>query len=125
MAAGVTTIGWEEEERPAAGRGQAPAQPLPGRSEIPSSNKKPSARPARDSKARPAAEEGQGPPGQEIELRNQQPEKPKRGVRWRCSTGCGACCKLDKGPEFLTPDKDKADGADHLQLYKSMIGPDG
>ncbi|KAF7080675.1 hypothetical protein CFC21_084710 [Triticum aestivum] len=97
-------------------------QPLPGRSEIPS-NKKPNAKDRR--KVRPAAEESQGPSGQEIELRKQPPEKPKRVVRWRCATGCGACCKLDKGPEFPTPDEVFADFPDHLQLYKSMIGPDG
>nr|BAJ86900.1 predicted protein [Hordeum vulgare subsp. vulgare]BAJ90227.1 predicted protein [Hordeum vulgare subsp. vulgare] len=110
-------------------RGEAKPQPQPQPSEI-ASNKKANARPARDRKARPVAEEeAQGPSGQgqEIELRKQPPagEKPKRVVRWRCATGCGACCKLDKGPEFPTPDEVFADYPDHLQLYKSMIGPDG
>lgn len=100
---------------------QPQPQPLPGHSEIPS-NKKPNAKGRR--KVRPV-EEAQGPSGQEIELRKQQPEKPRRVVRWRCATGCGACCKLDKGPEFPTPDEVFADYPDHLQLYKSMIGPDG
>uniref|UniRef100_A0A453PPW9 Zinc/iron-chelating domain-containing protein n=1 Tax=Aegilops tauschii subsp. strangulata TaxID=200361 RepID=A0A453PPW9_AEGTS len=109
------------------GEAKPQPQPLPGHSEIPS-NKKANARPAKDRrKVRPAEEAPQGPSGQgqEIELRKQPPEKPKRVVRWRCATGCGACCKLDKGPEFPTPDEVFADFPDHLQLYKSMIGPDG
>lgn len=24
---------------------------------------------------------------------------------WRCVEGCGACCKLDKGPAFATPEE--------------------
>lgn len=24
---------------------------------------------------------------------------------WRCAEGCGACCKLDKGPSFATPEE--------------------
>uniref|UniRef100_A0ACD5XQ93 Uncharacterized protein n=1 Tax=Avena sativa TaxID=4498 RepID=A0ACD5XQ93_AVESA len=103
-------------------RGEAKPQhqPLPAQSEVPSKKK------AKDRKARPV-EEAQGPAGQEIEfeLVKLQPEKPKRVVKWRCATGCGACCKLDKGPEFPTPDEVFSDYPDQLQLYKSMIGPDG
>ncbi|CAM0873564.1 unnamed protein product [Alopecurus aequalis] len=103
---------------------QPQPQPLPGHAEIPS-KKKPNARTAKERKARPV-EEGQGPrpPVQEFELVKLPPEKPKRVVKWRCATGCGACCKLDKGPEFPTADEIFADYPDHLQLYKSMIGPD-
>ncbi|KAL5230749.1 hypothetical protein ABZP36_029525 [Zizania latifolia] len=31
-------------------------------------------------------------------------EKVKRAVRWKRTIGCGACCKLDKGPNFPTPE---------------------
>ncbi|WVZ57032.1 hypothetical protein U9M48_007476, partial [Paspalum notatum var. saurae] len=58
----------------------------------------------------------------------QQPQekaKAKRPVRWKCASGCGACCKLDKGPDFPTPDEIFADHPDDLQLYRSMIGADG
>ncbi|KAE9455649.1 hypothetical protein C3L33_12449, partial [Rhododendron williamsianum] len=27
------------------------------------------------------------------------------GPRWQCVEGCGACCKLDKGPSFATPEE--------------------
>ncbi|KAL5546264.1 hypothetical protein UlMin_005951 [Ulmus minor] len=43
---------------------------------------------------------------------------------WRCVDGCGACCKLDKGPSFATPEEIFDDPSD-IQLYRSMIGPDG
>lgn len=105
------------------GEAKPQPQPLPGHAEPPS-KKKTNARPAKDRKVRPL-EEALRPPSQEIEMRKQQPEKPKRVVRWRCATGCGACCKLDKGPEFPTPDEIFADHPDQLQLYKGMIGPDG
>ncbi|KAM0842587.1 hypothetical protein ACQ4PT_058294 [Festuca glaucescens] len=107
------------------GEAKPQPQPLPAQSEVPS-KKKSNARSAKDRKARPV-EEAQGPPGQEIEfeLVKLQPEKPKRVVKWRCATGCGACCKLDKGPEFPTPDEIFSDYPEHLELYKSMIGPDG
>ena len=97
------------------GEAKPQPQPLPGHSEIPS-KKKPTARSAKDRKARPG-EEAQGPPGQEIEFEFVKlPEKPKRVVKWKCATGCGACCKLDKGPEFPTPDEVFADYPDHLQV---------
>ncbi|KAL5976178.1 hypothetical protein ACLOJK_020508 [Asimina triloba] len=28
-----------------------------------------------------------------------------RKEEWRCIGGCGACCKLDKGPSFATPEE--------------------
>ncbi|PON72804.1 zinc/iron-chelating domain protein [Parasponia andersonii] len=43
---------------------------------------------------------------------------------WQCVEGCGACCKLNKGPSFATPEEIFDDPSD-IQLYKSMIGPDG
>ncbi|TVU46947.1 hypothetical protein EJB05_06521 [Eragrostis curvula] len=105
----------------------APAPPQPVR-EAPG-KKKPSARPAEGKKNR-AAVEVRGPPrldGQAGKGTQQPPpqEKPKRLVRWKCATGCGACCKLDKGPDFPTPDEIFADHPDHLEVYKSMIGEDG
>ncbi|XP_020262335.1 uncharacterized protein LOC109838291 [Asparagus officinalis] len=45
--------------------------------------------------------------------------------KWQCARGCGACCKLDKGPAFPTPEEIFEDDPVHLQLYKSLIGPDG
>ncbi|KAG2540567.1 hypothetical protein PVAP13_9NG562100 [Panicum virgatum] len=55
----------------------------------------------------------------------QEKAKAKRAVRWKCASGCGACCKLDKGPDFPTPDEIFADHPDYLQLYRSMTGDDG
>ncbi|KAK1300837.1 hypothetical protein QJS10_CPB13g01731 [Acorus calamus] len=45
-------------------------------------------------------------------------------ITWRCVEGCGACCKLDKGPSFLTPEEIFSDPSD-VRLYRSMVGPDG
>ncbi|KAI9121897.1 hypothetical protein K1719_006586 [Acacia pycnantha] len=43
---------------------------------------------------------------------------------WRCVEGCGACCKLQKGPSFASPEEIFTDPSD-VELYKSLIGPDG
>lgn len=43
---------------------------------------------------------------------------------WRCVEGCGACCKLDKGPSFVTPEEVFSDPLD-IELYRSLTGPDG
>ncbi|KAM6593474.1 hypothetical protein CsatA_001177 [Cannabis sativa] len=43
---------------------------------------------------------------------------------WHCVEGCGACCKLNKGPSFAPPDEIFDDPSD-VQLYRSMVGPDG
>ncbi|XP_062211349.1 uncharacterized protein LOC133912561 [Phragmites australis] len=104
---------------------QAPPPPLPRHGEAPS-KKKPSARPAVGKENR-AVEEARVPPRLEGEARKgvQQQNKAKRVVRWKCASGCGACCKLDKGPDFPTPKEVFADHPDDLQLYKSMIGADG
>lgn len=44
---------------------------------------------------------------------------------WKCTTGCGACCKLDKGPAFPTPEEIFDEDPINLQLFKSIVGPDG
>lgn len=100
----------------------APPQPLPRHGEAPV-KKKASASPAEGKKIRPA-EEARGPPKLESQARKgaQQPqEKPKRVVRWKCASGCGACCKLDKGPDFPTPDEIFADHPDHLEVALSLL----
>ncbi|KAF8395043.1 hypothetical protein HHK36_018982 [Tetracentron sinense] len=59
-------------------------------------------------------------------------EKPKsvgfggerKEASWKCAQNCGACCKLDKGPSFATPEEIFQDPSD-VQLYRSMIGPEG
>ncbi|XP_041025563.1 uncharacterized protein LOC121265954 [Juglans microcarpa x Juglans regia] len=43
---------------------------------------------------------------------------------WRCVEGCGACCKLEKGPSFVTPEEIFSDPGD-IELYRSLTGPDG
>ncbi|XP_066350675.1 uncharacterized protein [Miscanthus floridulus] len=120
-------------------RGEAkppsPPQPLPRQSKTPSSKKKSGPRPSGEAKKnRPVElEEERGPrrpEGGEARKGNTQQQlqekaKVKRLVRWKCASGCGACCKLDKGPDFPTPDEIFADHQDDLQLYRSMIGSDG
>ncbi|KAJ3691095.1 hypothetical protein LUZ61_020259 [Rhynchospora tenuis] len=44
---------------------------------------------------------------------------------WQCASGCGACCKLAKGPAFPSPEEIFSDDPDSLQLFKTLIGPDG
>lgn len=112
-----------------------PPQPLPRQSETPSSKKKSGARPSGEAKKSRPVElgEARGPrrlEGGEARKGNtqqllQEKAKVKRLVRWKCASGCGACCKLDKGPDFPTPDEIFADHQDDLQLYRSMIGSDG
>ncbi|XP_031258318.1 uncharacterized protein LOC116116374 [Pistacia vera] len=48
----------------------------------------------------------------------------KKEPLWRCVEGCGACCKLDKGPAFPTPEE-IFDNPEDVKLYRSLIGPDG
>ncbi|KAJ9540540.1 hypothetical protein OSB04_027046 [Centaurea solstitialis] len=43
---------------------------------------------------------------------------------WQCVKNCGACCKLDKGPKFPSPEEIFDDSSD-VQLYKSLVGSDG
>ncbi|XP_072975658.1 uncharacterized protein [Typha angustifolia] len=44
---------------------------------------------------------------------------------WQCVVGCGACCKLDKGPAFPSPEEIFSDEPAQLDLYKSQVGEDG
>lgn len=39
---------------------------------------------------------------------------------WRCVQGCGACCKLDKGPDFATPEEIFDDPSD-VEVYYSLF----
>ncbi|KAL0333320.1 UNVERIFIED_CONTAM: hypothetical protein Sangu_1488200 [Sesamum angustifolium] len=48
----------------------------------------------------------------------------KKDPVWQCVQNCGACCKLDKGPTFPSPDEIFDDPSD-IQLYKSLVGEDG
>ncbi|XP_052176921.1 uncharacterized protein LOC127791151 [Diospyros lotus] len=48
----------------------------------------------------------------------------RKEPRWQCVQGCGACCKLEKGTAFPTPEEIFQDPSD-VQLYRSLIGPDG
>ncbi|KAK1400088.1 Retinoic acid-induced 3 [Heracleum sosnowskyi] len=48
----------------------------------------------------------------------------KKEPVWQCVKSCGACCKLDKGPSFPSPDEIFDDPSD-IELFRSMIGPDG
>lgn len=103
-----------------------PPQPLPRQSETPSSKKKSGARPSGEAKKSRPVElgEARGPrrlEGGEARKGNTQQQlqekaKVKRLVRWKCASGCGACCKLDKGPDFPTPDEIFADHQDDLQV---------
>ncbi|PWZ52635.1 hypothetical protein Zm00014a_017683 [Zea mays] len=111
-----------------------PPPPLPRQGETPSSKKKSGARPSGEGKKSRLVEleEARGPrraEGGEARKGNTQQQqekaKAKRLVKWKCASGCGACCKLDKGPDFPIPDEIFADHPDDLQLYRSMIGSDG
>jgi uncharacterized protein len=106
-----------------------PPQPLPRHGETPSSKKKSGSRPSFDAKKnRPAElEQARGPRSPErgearkggTQQQQQEKAKAKRAVRWKCASGCGACCKLDKGPDFPTPDEIFADHPDDLQVGPS------
>ncbi|PUZ40993.1 hypothetical protein GQ55_9G467500 [Panicum hallii var. hallii] len=112
-----------------------PPQPLPRHGKTQSSKKKSGSSPSFDAKKnRPAElEQARGPRSPErgearkggTQQQLQEKAKAKRAVRWKCASGCGACCKLDKGPDFPTPDEIFADHPDDLQLYRSMTGDDG
>lgn len=51
-------------------------------------------------------------------------ETKQEEVTWACVSGCGACCKLAKGPSFAPPE-DIFDDPDDIALYWSLIGSDG
>jgi len=105
-----------------------PPQPLPRQSETLSSKKKSGAKPSGEAKkSRRPVElgEARGPrrlegsearKGNVQQQQQQEKAKAKRLVRWKCASGCGACCKLDKGPDFPTPDEIFADHPDDLQV---------
>ena len=42
--------------------------------------------------------------------------------KWKCISGCGACCNLDPDSR---PDLDQYLSPDQLALYMSMVGEDG
>jgi uncharacterized protein len=42
--------------------------------------------------------------------------------KWKCITGCGACCNLDPASR---PDLDEYLNPDQLTKYLSMVGADG
>ncbi|KAM1094567.1 hypothetical protein ACFX2B_009426 [Malus domestica] len=48
----------------------------------------------------------------------------RKEQKWQCVEGCGACCKLDKGPSFATPEEIFTIPSD-IELYRSMVGEDG
>ena len=110
-----------------------PPEPLPRHGETSSSKNKSGARPSVEAKKnRPVElEEARGPRSPERggarkggtppppPQQQQEKAKAKRAVRWKCASGCGACCKLDKGPDFPTPDEIFADHPDYLQVGPS------
>ncbi|XP_074275817.1 uncharacterized protein LOC141599639 [Silene latifolia] len=51
-------------------------------------------------------------------------DKKLKEPLWQCIQHCGACCKLEKGPSFATPEE-IFDNPDDIQLYKSLVGADG
>ncbi|KAI5395460.1 hypothetical protein KIW84_061870 [Lathyrus oleraceus] len=48
----------------------------------------------------------------------------KKESPWHCVEGCGACCKLQKGPSYPSPEEIFTNTSD-VELYNSLIGPDG
>lgn len=43
---------------------------------------------------------------------------------WQCVQNCGACCKLEKGPNFPSPEEIFDDPSD-IELFNSLVGSDG
>jgi Fe-S-cluster containining protein len=43
---------------------------------------------------------------------------------WACVKGCGACCVLDKGPDY-PPVEEILTDPDEVDLFRSMVGADG
>ncbi|CAM6069937.1 unnamed protein product [Sphagnum tenellum] len=43
---------------------------------------------------------------------------------WACVKGCGACCVLDKGPDY-PPVEEILTDPDEVALFRSMVGADG
>lgn len=40
---------------------------------------------------------------------------------WQCASGCGACCKLAKGPAFPSPEEIFSDDPDNLQVFLEIL----
>lgn len=47
----------------------------------------------------------------------------KKDPVWQCVQNCGACCKLDKGPTFPSPEEIFEDPSDVEVLYFTSISP--
>uniref|UniRef100_A0A7N0U5S6 Uncharacterized protein n=1 Tax=Kalanchoe fedtschenkoi TaxID=63787 RepID=A0A7N0U5S6_KALFE len=45
----------------------------------------------------------------------------KKAEKWSCVQGCGACCKLDKGPSFGTPEEIFDDPVDVEVVPTSVV----
>ncbi|KAH7282301.1 hypothetical protein KP509_35G024300 [Ceratopteris richardii] len=69
----------------------------------------------------------------ELERRKPKPSKKnapspvpawKSRGRWACMKGCGACCYLDKGPQYPAVEE-VLTNPEEASLYRSMIGKDG
>ncbi|XP_059305681.1 uncharacterized protein LOC132057212 [Lycium ferocissimum] len=43
---------------------------------------------------------------------------------WQCVKNCGACCKLEKGPNFPSAEEIFDDPSD-VELFNSLVGSDG
>ncbi|KAL3358478.1 hypothetical protein AABB24_015549 [Solanum stoloniferum] len=43
---------------------------------------------------------------------------------WQCVQNCGACCKLEKGPNFPSAEEIFDDPSD-IELFNSLVGSDG
>ncbi|KAG8374284.1 hypothetical protein BUALT_Bualt11G0115500 [Buddleja alternifolia] len=76
-----------------------------------------------------AAAKQKPPPKAPNKTQRQKPTTPGFGGKrkvpvWQCVQNCGACCKLDKGPTFPSPEEIFEDPSD-IQLFKSLVGPDG
>lgn len=52
-------------------------------------------------------------------------ESKRTGPTWQCASGCGACCKLAKGPAFPSPEDIFSEDPDNLQVYISKFVANG
>ncbi|XP_047956135.1 uncharacterized protein LOC125201888 [Salvia hispanica] len=50
--------------------------------------------------------------------------REKKSPVWQCVEKCGACCKLDKGPTFPSPEE-IFDNPSDVEHYNSLVGEDG
>lgn len=94
-----------------------------------------------DAEAEAAPQEGEAegenlPAVVKAEMERRKPKPPKKKDplppvvawktrdSWACMKGCGACCYLEKGPQY-PPVEEVLPNPDEAALYKSMIGKDG